>query len=87
MVPLHSQDKPSGSTFAVQCFTLNSLVAAALGRKTNSIDLLVLDTAGGEHRILATLEHLNVSVSPARSLDGGHGRNCSEESIMMHSCV
>ncbi|KAK8386924.1 hypothetical protein O3P69_017968 [Scylla paramamosain] len=62
------EDKPSGTTSPVQCFTLNALVTAALGRKTHAIDLLVLDTAGGEHRILATLERLSISVSPALSL-------------------
>ncbi|XP_063865886.1 uncharacterized protein LOC135103477 [Scylla paramamosain] len=63
------EDKPSGTTSPVQCFTLNALVTAALGRKTHAIDLLVLDTAGGEHRILATLERLSISMLVVRHHD------------------
>ncbi|MPC65069.1 hypothetical protein E2C01_059193 [Portunus trituberculatus] len=63
------EDRPSGGTSSVQCFTLNALVTAALGRKTNAIDLLVLDTAGGEHRILATLEGLSISMLVVRHHD------------------
>ncbi|XP_045103672.1 uncharacterized protein LOC123499580 isoform X2 [Portunus trituberculatus] len=68
-VEYHKKDRPSGGTSSVQCFTLNALVTAALGRKTNAIDLLVLDTAGGEHRILATLEGLSISMLVVRHHD------------------
>ncbi|XP_050700447.1 uncharacterized protein LOC126987504 [Eriocheir sinensis] len=63
------EDRASGRSSAVQCYTLNALVSAALGRRTRSVDLLLLDTAGGEYRILATLEGLNVAVLVVRHHD------------------
>ncbi|XP_045586754.2 uncharacterized protein [Procambarus clarkii] len=53
------EDKAGTAGRAVQCFTLDALAAAALGLH-RTIDLVVLDTAGGEYMVLNTLQHLNI---------------------------
>ncbi|XP_071524496.1 uncharacterized protein [Panulirus ornatus] len=65
MAYVDDQDKEGSTTTPVQCFTLNALIWAAVGRR-RPVDFLVLDTAGGEYRILETLERVSISVMVVR---------------------
>ncbi|KAK3885264.1 hypothetical protein Pcinc_010507 [Petrolisthes cinctipes] len=59
------EDVRGADVLSVQCYTLNSLVWAGLGRRPH-VDLLVLDTAGGEYNIMDTVQNLNFSVVAVR---------------------
>ncbi|KAG7167554.1 putative Methyltransferase FkbM domain-containing protein 1 [Homarus americanus] len=59
MTYVANEDRLGSLRLEVQCFTLNALIIAAMGFQ-RPIDFLMLDTSGGEWRILETLEQLNV---------------------------
>ncbi|XP_069939944.1 uncharacterized protein [Cherax quadricarinatus] len=60
MAYVTQEDQQGSLATPVQCYTLEALVWAAFGHQ-RPIDLLVLDTAGGEYKILDTLQRLKIS--------------------------
>ncbi|XP_047494595.1 uncharacterized protein LOC125042770 [Penaeus chinensis] len=55
------EDLDAGTLTPVQCFPLQTLVWAALGRRAR-VDLMVIHTMGGEYKILNTLTYMDMLI-------------------------